>query len=259
MKIENLKKIVSLKNNIELIGSNSNDSLKFKTDFDLQEVYLIDSIKANMRVVKKYKSMFKHLEQMYDVFITDFKAGVYKSHPLRWSAEDIEKGYQLIDSHPIYLAQCFNNKDGNIVKLDIIAYIGNKYSEVSINYYFYTSEKEEGDIYLSLLLDIKKYYHEDKLMKMYKRIYSYRIMKKEDVTDLIDLFNSEAGYMNMITHNIEVIEFIKEEDLKVNKKRLDNMIREVRKQLPNELIKIKDLTKIKEKMKIKINKLIENF
>lgn len=259
MRIDKIKKIVSINNKIELIGSNSNDLIKYKTDYDFQEIYLISSIKTKMKVVKKFRSIFKALGSMNDVFITDFKAGVYKSHPLRWTSEDIVKGYQSIDSHPVYLADCLNNKDGNIIKIDIIAYVNGKYCEISVNYYFYTSEKESNDIFLSLLLDIKKYYHEDKIIKMYKRIYSYRIMKDENVDDLIDLFNSEVGFLNLLAHDIEVIEFINEEELKVNGKRLNKMIKDVYKQLPKELRMIKDLEILNDKLKIKINKLLKIF
>ena len=69
----------------------------------------------------------------------------------------------------------------------------------------------------SLLLDINKYYHEKKFMKMLKRILSYRKAHKENVSDIITFLNSEAGLLYQLHHQIEVLNFVITENIKVKR------------------------------------------
>jgi hypothetical protein len=258
MRINKIKSIISINKSIELIGSNSNDQIKYKTDYDFQEVRMAKSIKDKEIVVKKFQKIFKQLEGLKDAFITDFKAGVHLSTPVRWTFEQVMQGYQDIGTYRVMLGDCLDNRGQNIVKLDVVAYIDGKYVEVSCNYYFTASSKDVSDIFLSLLLDIKKYYRESKLMKMYKRIYSYRSLRGDSVDELIELFNSEIGLFNMLLHDINVLIFIKEQGLAVDENKITKMTKDIYKQLPKKLKKIKDLSKLSDNLAKMINDLLEN-
>ena len=167
------------------------------------------------------------------------------------------QGYKIVDKTKIMLITCLNNNGGNVIKIDIIAYIEDKYSEISCNYYFTDTTRPIGDIFVSLLLDIKKYHGEGKLMKMYKRKYSYRSMKGEDVDDLIALFNTEIGRLNMLAHDVDVLMFIEEKKLDVNVKKLNKMTTAIYRHLPETLKKIKDLKELHDNLTKLVNKMLE--
>lgn len=257
MRIEKIKNIISIDKGLELIGSNSNDQIIYKTDYDFQEIKMVASIKERAKIVKKFQKMFEQIARLKDVYITDFKAGVYESQVVRWSKEQVLLGYQDIETHRVFLADCLMNKDQNIIKLDVIAYIEGKYAEISCNYYFTESEKPKDQLFLSLLLDIKKYYHANKLMKMYKRIYSYRMLHKQDVSELITLFNSEIGFLNMLLHDIDVLVFMEDEGIRADANNVERMKKRIYSQLPNQFKKLTDLRILRENLMNLINKLLE--
>lgn len=258
MKIENIEKIISLYNYVELIGSNANDEIQFKTDYDYQVVNIIDQTLKNRKLIKKrIQGMFDKLWRLKNVYITDFKAGMFQSQPLRWDVDDIKEGFKDIDGTKIYLEECLYG-DNNKIKIDLIVYLDGEYKEVSCNYYFDETDIETN-IYLSLMLDIQKYYHEGKLFKMFKRIYSYRNIKGEPVDDLIDMFNSEAGFLNTLVHKIDVIQFMEEEGLTTIpdvEKKLVGMMKRLYDDLSPRLKKIRDLSDLKDKLNKKINSLV---
>ena len=116
--------------------------------------------------------------------------------------------------------QLKNNK----IKIDIIAFINNKFVEFSCNYYFHSSDVDVEEIYKSLLLDVKKYYHAKKFMKMLKRLLSYRLIRNEPVNDIIRFLNSKAGFLYQLHHQLDVILFVIEEELKVDVKYINQSV-----------------------------------
>ena len=132
MEKEIIKKL-SLSKNIELIGSNSIDTIIYKTDFDLQENVTAKNMKDYQKYVRKFQQIFKSFETADTVYITDFKSGRYNTQPVRWEYTDIINGFQMIDNIKINLIdtlQLQNNK----IKIDLIAYINGKFVEFSCNY-----------------------------------------------------------------------------------------------------------------------------
>jgi hypothetical protein len=152
-----------------------------------------NKIKDYQKYVRKFQQMFNSFEKSDTVYITDFKSGYYKTKPVRWNYIDIMNGFKIIDDivtiNLIDTLQLQNNK----IKINLIAYIKNEFVEFSCNYYFHKNEIDVTDIYKSLLLDVNKYYHSKKFMKMLKRLLSYRLIRNESVDDIVDFLNSEAG------------------------------------------------------------------
>ena len=201
MQKNDIIKLLSLSGKIELIGSNSLNRLKYTTDYDLQEY--VKPKNNNASYVLQIQNIFKVISKTPNVYITDFKAGTLNTYPVRWSYDDIMNGFKQIDTITIKLINSLHNND-NKVKIDLIALVDGTFTEFSCNYYF-TKGKNNIDIDLSLLLDIKKYYHDKKFMKMLKRIMSYRLIREEDIDDIIKFFNSDAGLFYQILHKITVV------------------------------------------------------
>jgi len=263
MRIIKIEEIITLNGGLELIGSNANEKLNFKTDFDYQEFRLLNDadVVDKMKIMVQFQNMFKKLRSLKDAYVVDFKAGIYLSQPLRWDYDNIINGFQYVDDKLINFVDCLGDENRNSIKLDIIAYVNGKYNEISCNYYFYESVKDVNDIFLSLMIDIKKYYTEAKYLKMFKRIYSYRLLKGEDVSELVSMFNSEIGHLNAIVHDIDVVMFIQSEDVlnKLNKTKLNKMITGIYKALPKQFKQIKDLDQLKNELNNLINKLLGKF
>ena len=257
---------LSISNKIELIGSNSIDKMKYTTDFDLQEYITINQLSDFQKYVKKFQQLFKSLHKSDKIFITEFKSGYYNTQPVRWNYEDIMNGYKLIDSIVINLFDTLQLQK-NKIKIDLIVFINNKFVEFSCNYYFYTSYTDIYDIQKSLLLDIKKYYHAKKFMKMLKRILSYRLMRNENVDDIITFFNTKAGQLYQFEHQLDVILFVIEEGVTVKSQYLALAITKLLTTIPNKYkkhINKKDkpesiLHKVKSNIHDDTNKLVISF
>jgi hypothetical protein len=223
MEKEIIKKL-SISNSIELIGSNSIGKLKYTTDFDLQEYISIHKLKDYQKYVRKIQQVFKSFQKSKTVFITDFKSGYHNTQPVRWNYTDIINGYKIIDNDIIINLFDTLQLKSNKIKIDIIAFINDKFVEFSCNYYFHSSDVDVTDIYKSLLLDVKKYYHAKKFMKMLKRLLSYRMIRNESVDDIIVFLNSQAGFLYQLQHQLDIILFVIEENVDVNAKYINQSV-----------------------------------
>ena len=215
---------LSISNSIELIESNSIGKLKYTTDFDLQEYITISQLKDYQDYAIKIQQIFQSFQKSKTVFITDFKSGYHNTQAIRWKYTDIMNGYKIIDDGiTVNLSDTLQLKN-NKIKIDIIAFINGKFVEFSCNYYFHSGNVDVEYIYKSLLLDVKKYFHAKKFMKMMKRLLSYRLIRNESVDDIIKLLNSKAGFLYQLHHQLDVILFVIEEDLKVDVKYINQSV-----------------------------------
>lgn len=207
MNITKINKLLSLNRNIELIGSNANKTNKYATDYDLQEYVKINNIIYYNKIVTQFQNIFKKVKKSNYIIITDFKAGTFNTLPIKWKYDDIINGFKVIDTKHIYLLDALQDIKST-VKIDLICFIDNKYIEVSCNYYFSKNINEcKNKVLLSLMLDVKKYYHEKKFMKMLKRLISYRNINNEKTDDLNNFFNTNIGMFYQFKHNIDVFLF----------------------------------------------------
>jgi hypothetical protein len=70
MEKEIIKKL-SLSKNIKLIGSNSIDTIIYKTDFDLQDNVTANNMKNYQKYVRKFQQIFKSFKKSDTVYITE--------------------------------------------------------------------------------------------------------------------------------------------------------------------------------------------
>jgi hypothetical protein len=236
MKINQIIQLLELDGNIELIGSNSLNKMKYATDYDLQEFVKIKNNKHYLKILEQFQHIFTTVSKAKNVFITDFKSGVFNTHPVRWKLKDVMNGSQDIDTKHIEFVDTLYSEN-NTVKIDIIALVDDVLLEFSCNYYFSKSQFDKETILHSLLLDIKKYYHENKLMKMMKRVMSSRLVKNENVDDIIKLFNSKSGALYQLHHKIDVIIFVLDEHLGFDINDINHQIDNIMKLLPDSIKK----------------------
>jgi hypothetical protein len=236
MKIKQIINALNLYGNIEMIGSNSIKNMKYKTDYDLQEHVTIKNTSDYTIILEKYQHIFNLIENSENIFITDFKSGVFNTYPVRWNHEDIMKGFKEIDTKTVRFIDTLHNNN-NTVKIDVLALVDKEFVEISCNYYFSNSSVNVEDVLLSLTLDIKKYYHEKKYFKMMKRVLSFRMIKNENVDNLITLFNSKTGFLYQLHHKTDVVVFILENRIKFNINDVNNMIDNIIHSLPDDVIK----------------------
>ena len=104
MNIDVIKNVISVNDTIELIGSNANDLIKYKTDYDFQEI--VGSNFNKTRMLSNFQNMIKSLQKLDDVYIVDFKAGTYRNETVRWSKIEILDGYKYVDLNIINFVDC---------------------------------------------------------------------------------------------------------------------------------------------------------
>jgi hypothetical protein len=234
MKTNEIINLLSIYGNSKLIGSNANNKLKYVTDYDLQEHVIIKNVSEYEKILNRFQVIFKTANESDNLYITDMKAGIFNTLPIRWNKEDIMNGFKQIDTKHVEFVNTLYSKN-NTVKLDLIAYVNNEYVEFSCNYYFSQYNIKDSVIFLSLMVDIRKYYLEKKLMKMLKRIMSYRTMKNENINNLVSFFNSKAGLLYQLQHKIDVILLLLEKYSSINKTNILNAATVIFKELPNNI------------------------
>jgi hypothetical protein len=130
---------------------------------------------------------------------------------LRWSTSEVQQGYKdLRNNKIIYLEDAFKSK--GITKIDIIAWITNKYVELS-NIIFWTNRSGKPYPHLqsvkrALEEDILLFEAEGNYIKVAKRMYSLaKQYKDKTVQDAIStILNSPLGMLYMLTADLEVLE-----------------------------------------------------
>jgi len=184
---------------------------------------------------------------------------------LRWSAEEILKGYKIISDNRKYsLYEAI--QDDTICKIDLIVYINNRFMEITnLILLTYTETDEYGHekhipINISeaaihnaqaLKLDIEKLYYSDKFyspMKACKRMYGFMRATKGHyeylVHNLAPVLTSNASALYQMKSEIEAILIVL--DKKYNKINLDRSkyhLQDIKSRL-NYILEMKDITVI---------------
>lgn len=141
---------------------------------------------------------------------------------VRWKEEEVLQGYKLLPGNyklflDVALAQ------GTIVKLDTIAYIDDRFVEVTNFFLVAILDKlgqrilisqELGEYEQSLILDVYKYYSINPL-KSIKRLWMYLAFNKRicDISMFTDLFSSDIALYSQILSDIETAINILSSDL----------------------------------------------
>lgn len=241
--IGNLIQRFAVKGKVKLVGSNQRRGQLFTSDYDLltdlsgRAQTLAKYFKQVMENIPKKEYYFmdfkcgldKRLVYNFDeddlttylknpLISEEYKKRILESRGehrvklirdlfiLRWKPNDIINGYiTLIDGSKYSLEDAL--KDDTIIKLDIIIPVGNRFAEISEMYIYKQTEDDDNNVLQSLADDIQKYKHNN-TMKSLKRLYS--IIELENTDDkrlekLEEFFNSEAGLINKVANDLDVL------------------------------------------------------
>ena len=208
---------------IEKIPKKEYYFMDFKCGLDKRLVYNFDEDNLteylkNPLIPKEYKKRIlssrgeDRVKLIRDLFI------------LRWTQNDIVNGYiTLIDGSKYSLVDAL--EDDTIIKLDIIIPVGSRFAEVSEMYIYKQSEIEDANVLQSLADDIEKYKHNNS-MKSLKRLYSIiEIKNPEDkkLEKMEEFFNSEAGLINKVANDLDVLLLLTEKHSIPFEKVYDNL------------------------------------
>jgi hypothetical protein len=193
-------------------------------DYDLNEMYIKDSVNDTDTLSKLYFMFlwkFKTIHDSKNMWITDMKCGEYKNEAIRWSMEDMERGYKDINGERIYFTRCVIQADTKC-KLDVVLFLNGRFIEISELYYikvngianFNTDDFRLGKIVNDLRDDMEELYMEKNYFKALKR--EFRILtlldkdkKRRDL--LTDLFNGKYGYLYYCISQLNTLKLMKEQ------------------------------------------------
>jgi hypothetical protein len=207
---------LSIETKYKILGSASLRSTLYVNDYDLHEYFKSNSSNALNRITQHFKKLFKDTYKDSSKWITDFKCGVdpygttEEEQKLRWDCYDIARSYKILkNGSKKYFKDCI--LDPTIMKIDYVLLLNGQFIEISENYNITIkghSNKLDSSFKNEIIEEIKKYKKEGNLFKAYKREFSLLRRENKDKkrqTQLIQLFNSEAGYINKIINNLKLI------------------------------------------------------
>jgi hypothetical protein len=238
--IRKIFKLMTINGKYSVIGSSSLKKIKYNADYDLQELLKksknIDVFLTHVYLL--FLEKFKEAKSDPNIFITDFKCGEDKDgEPLRWTFEDMEKGYKVLkDGEKVAFQQALL-MDATI-KLDVISLINGYYTEFSDNYFFKSLPKRE--ILKGIKESFEEYKAERNYMKMLKRSFSYKFLKSESqyqdqLIRMIDYFNSPVGKLYKAYSDLQIINLLLSKDNKFREPNIadiKNNLKTIRSALP---------------------------
>jgi hypothetical protein len=269
--------MLTIKGNYKLLGSGAIQGVLYKNDYDLMELASYDKNKSHIQqLLKIFQNKFKNILSHPNWYITDFKCGEYNNEPLRWSKEDVKRGFKNINNKKILFTDCILQKA--TMKLDLAVFIDGVFNEYTENYYIKIGDETnyEKDKLLkeNILVDISKsaieQFEEGNLLKYLKRIFSYLQIankKKQLQNKLIDFFNTEIGLIYKCKSNLELLILMMEQkfkpvpidDVKYNLQNLKQILFNIVGLDASKIFKIDNICNLssKPKMKTGIKKLLD--
>lgn len=218
-KISSIFNLLTITGKYKVIGSSSVKSILYNSDYDLDELIKSSKNPDNYfkHLYKLFKEKFQIAKKDPSIFITDFKCGEYSGETIRWSYNDMMKGYILTPvGEKISFIDALKQK--STIKLDIIALINGSFTEFSENYFikignvsnFYPDEINKKNILESIKQSYNDYISEENYLKALKRAYAYKSITgdskyKKQLITLIEFFNSPVGILNKAVSDLNVL------------------------------------------------------
>jgi hypothetical protein len=197
---DDLKRIIKLltykKNKLELKGSSSLTSQRFFSDYDL---FCVVEKPVEAEFVKFLQDTLQKIKDSDDLWFIELKLQTKGKRPKKirvfpnqtLKEADVGKVWEKLD----------------IVKLDLIARMENRFTEVSVIYSFTPTVPTKEEYIQSLNDDIRELRKEKKYYKILKR--QFNIAKsnddKKELLRLSKIFNSEMGQEYQTISNLEAI------------------------------------------------------
>ena len=207
--LEILNNKAYFKNN-KVIGYNQKDSLE-----KLNEIK-----KMKLITNKEYQEMKPFLSPNPTEDEYKLLNKLFRFHILRWSSTEILKGYKKIGIHRITLEDAI--KSDGMFKLDVIAFINNKFTEITAiydirdmnnkrinNYQVKITEQIKENID-ALILEGEYYKVLKRQFSVLKYNYKFEKGDKKKKTEikmnnLLQIFNGDLGLINSVKNDIDVI------------------------------------------------------
>lgn len=248
-----------------IVGTTPIEQIKYTTDYDLFSYDKFENEPQVYELVyKMFKEKFNNAYSNPNLWITDFKCGNVKTIPIRWSREDINAGYKIIDDVRYDFTTCLQQK--SMIKMDILSLINgilNEFSEVYFisfgknqNYFSELSTKKE--LAKMVYSDALEYKEKGKYYKSLKRLFAYlrlnETKNKGRINKLLKWFNSPVGKLATLKGDLEELELlinqnfrpVSEDIIKNQLKYIQDNVPENYKQLLGHLIDIQSLPKLTE-------------
>ena len=216
---------LSIETKYKVLGSASLRSTMYINDYDLHDYFKSNSSNALNRITQHFKKLFKDTYKDSSKWITDFKCGIdpygttEEERKLRWDRHDIARSYKILkNGSKKYFKDCI--LDPTIMKIDYVVLLNGQFTEISENYNITIKGKSneiDSSFEEEMKEEIEKYKKEGNLFKAYKREFSllrYQDKNPKKMTKLIQLFNSEAGYVNRIIGNLKLIMIMTEQNFR---------------------------------------------
>ena len=210
-----------------LVGSSADKDVVYSADYDLMEE---KDFKKTTDIFSKILDLFRKkykiaLNPKNNIWIIDFKCGMFRGQPIRWDKASIKKGYVLIDNEPKYFVDCLQQESR--IKMDAIAIDANgeinEYSDIyfiKIGSHELTREISPEETAILICKDFHHYLEEKNYFKAIKRLYSYAKIKnmKPLIKELLKVINSQLGRQSKLIADLNTInDLIANNFRKVNK------------------------------------------
>ena len=200
-RVVEILKLMTFGGKPQVIGSASLRVIQYIGDYDADEY----NTKASPA---KFKKIVRRLMHLPDVYIGDIKCGEMDGEPIRWTVSDVLRGKVYMGNHHHTLADCIRNPV--LFKLDVVAFIDNRYTELSMIYNKGKSSVSGSEFRRELELQVAEKYKEKLYYKMTKRMFSIARLDedKETAMKLIPLFNGDLGRLYSIISDIDVLTYL---------------------------------------------------
>ena len=228
METKKVFKFLSITGLQTLVGSSADDDVIYSADYDLMEQ---KDFKKTNNVYNDILTLFrkKYIQASKpnsNIWIIDFKCGMFRGQPIRWDKESIKLGYVVINDEPKYFVDCLQQESR--IKMDVIAVdangILNEYSDIyfiRIGDMSLSREINEEEAAKGIYSDFHYYIEDKNYYKAVKRLYSYAKItnNKPLMRDLLKVINSNLGVNSKMIADLGIISaLISNNFKKVNKK-----------------------------------------
>lgn len=230
--------LLIVKGGYHLIGSKSIRNLIYSNDYDLNESFNIENKEAIFnRLYHHFLEIFDKCYKQENLYILDFKCGeTNKGKPLRWSYDDMKKGYKTINKTKYVFTDCLK-QTSSIIKIDLCFILDNEPLDITNNYFIHivNNKSELGktqklnltDNINSLQNDINELLKEHKYFKALKRQFAIEVLNNKINPKLVEFLNSDYGRFYKTIHDLAYLRELYDNNFKpVNKVLiLDNLER----------------------------------
>lgn len=196
---QDIFELVSITDKYRIEGSSNINRLIFYGDVDLLDIAKSQTPKD---ILKHFIFVFKEVKKLDDVVITDFKCGKKNGVALRWTMDDLKKGYNKGVSFQKALMM------ESTIKLDVVADLDGRFLEITTVYDFGNNyvEISDNEFINNLIADYKEQMRNKNYFKALKRQFLIMKVKKEKqklIKLFIDYFNQPVGLLYRLKSDLE--------------------------------------------------------